>query len=228
MYCRDLRKEKQMRSISYHRLVLAALVMIFIIGAATPGFAFDKERKGFILGFGLGPGFTSYSETRVETGVDDVTKDGGKLSIMSDLKIGYAPSNQLMVYWFSKVNWYGVDTSVEMYFDRDKDAYIPYNDVTLLSGVGGLGVTYFLNPEASSLYLSAGVGLSAMSLPFEGTDTRTGLGIMGSIGYEFSPTWCMEASVIYGDTKRDLTEGNYKEYNGDFLGIGLTINVLGY
>nr|MBN2276278.1 hypothetical protein [candidate division Zixibacteria bacterium] len=217
-----------MRKSMYHRAVLVALVMAFIFGMAAPGFAFDKERKGFILGFGLGPGFTSYSETRVESGQDDVTQDGSKFSFLSNFKIGYAPSNQLMVYWLSNVAWYGIDTSVEMYYDGDKESYLPYNDVTLLSGVGGIGVTYFFRPKAPSIFVTAGAGLSAMSLPFEGTDTRTGLGISGGIGYEFARNWCLEASVIWGDAKRTLEESEYDEYNGDFLGFGLTINVLGY
>ena len=200
----------------YHRLVLTALIAVFILGFAAPGFAFDKVIKGFILGFGLGPGYSSYTETRDSSGTEVKKFDDSKIAFFSDFKIGYAPSNQLMVYWMSKGAWFGVDSSI---VDDDVD------EATILGGVGGLGATYFLNPEAPSLYLSAGVGFSSWSLPFEGTDPWTGLGFAGAIGYEFSPNWTVEASVLWGKPDNELED--YK-HEVDNMAFGLTINVLGY
>jgi len=200
----------------YHKLVLAALIAAFIFGFSAPGFAFDKVRKGFILGFGLGPGYDMYTETRDSSGTEVGKFDESKISLFSDFKIGYAPSNQLMVYWMSKGAWFGVDSTI---IDDEMD------EVSILGGVGGLGATYFFRPEAPSLYISAGVGFSSWSLPFEGSDPWTGLGMAGSIGYEFAPNWTVEASVLWGQPSNETDD--YKK-DVDNMAIGLTINVLGY
>jgi len=204
------------RNSVYHKLVLAALIAVFVFGFAAPGFAFDKVRKGFILGFGLGPGYDMYTETRDSSGTEVKKFDESKISFFSDFKIGYAPSNQLMVYWMSKAAWFGVDSTT---IDDEQE------DVMTLGGVGGLGATYFFNPQAPSFFVSAGVGFASWSLPFEGTDPWVGLGAAGSIGYEFSPNWMIEASVLWG--KPDDETDDYK-HEVDNMAIGLTINVLGY
>ena len=205
-----------MRNSVYHKLVLAALIAVFIIGFTAPGYAFDKVRKGFILGFGLGPGYDTYTETRDSSGTEVGSFDDSKISLFTDFKIGYAPSNQLMVYWMSKGAWFGVDSTI---IDDEVD------EVSILGGVGGLGLTYFLQPEAPSLFITAGVGFSTWSLPFEGTDPYTGLGIAGALGYEFSTNWTLEASVLWGKPKKDL---DMYENSVDNMAFGLTINVLGY
>jgi len=204
------------RNSVYHKLVLAALIGVFIICFAAPGFAFDKQRKGFILGFGLGPGYASYTETKDSSGTEVRSFDESKISFFSDFKIGYAPNNQWMVYWMSKGAWFGVDSSV---VDEEVE------DVMALGGVGGIGVTYFFRPEAKSLYVSAGVGFSSWSLPFEGNDPWTGIGFTGALGYEFSPNWTVEASFLMGKPSDETDE--YK-YDVDNMAFGLTINVLGY
>ena len=205
-----------MKNSVFQTLILTAVMVIFILGLATPGFAFDKSRKGFILGFGLGPGYAKYTETKDSSGTEVRSFDEGKISLFSDFKIGYAPSEKLMVYWMSKGAWFGVDSTV---IDEDKET------VSILGGMGGLGVTYFFSQEVPSFYVSAGVGFSSWSLPFEGTDPWTGIGAAGSIGYEFSRNWMLEASVLYGKPKHDIDVYSYEVKN---IAFGLTINVLGY
>lgn len=205
-----------MRNSVFNRLILAALVAIFILGFASPGFAFDKMRKGFILGFGLGPGYDKFTEARDSSGTEIRSFDEGKVSLFSDFKIGYAPSEKLMVYWMSKGAWFGVDSTI---IDEKKET------VSILGGVGGIGVTYFLSSETPSFFVSGGVGFSSWSLPFEGSDPWTGIGAAGSIGYEFTRNWTLEASVLYGKPKHEIDV--YKD-EAKNMAFGLTINVLGY
>jgi hypothetical protein len=200
-----------------------AALLVFILGfiliMAVNGFAFDKERKGFILGFGLGPGFSSYSQTIDSAGFRIDDESLSKMALFTDFKIGYAPSNQLMIFWLSKVNWFGREDTIQTTTSTRKEA------ITVANGVGGLGITYFFKPEAPSLYATVGGGFSARSEPFRGTDSWLSFGFAGALGWEFQQNWTLELSAIYG--KPTHSAAPY-DYEADFFGVGLSINVLGY
>jgi len=198
---------------------LVVIILCFVLTMAVNGFAFDKERKGFILGFGLGPGFSSYSQSidSVSVGID--SEDLSKVALLTNFKIGYAPTNQIMVYWMSKVNWFGREDTVQTTTSTREET------ITAANGVGGLGITYFFRPKAPSLYLTAGGGFAVRSEPFRGTDSWMSLGLAGAIGWEFKPNWGLELSAIWGEPTHE--DAPY-EYQANFLGVGLSINVLGY
>lgn len=203
-----------MRGFSYYRVALTALVCILVLGIASNASAWDKERRGFILGIGMGPGYSSYTDTRDSSGQEIFSANESKFAFLSDFKIGYAPNNKLMVYWLSKVAWFGKN-----------DSTTDYQDNTIASGVGGLGISYFLKPQAPSLFVTAGAGFSAWSIPFEGTDPWTGIGFAWGLGYEFSTNWNVEANVVLGKPKDEV--GNIKS-SASVFSFGLAFNVIGY
>ena len=98
-----------------------------------------------------------------------------------------------MVYWMSKVSWTGVTDTIWVTDTSFRD-----EDITVVNGFGGLGITYFLSPQSPSLFVSVGVGLSGWAYPFENRDYWSGLGVAGSIGWEFRPTWILEALSACG------------------------------
>jgi hypothetical protein len=73
--------------------------LFFLLFLQTPYVhGWDNKRRGFILGFGLGSGFTSF---------DDHKEDGGKnrqykLPVMIDFKIGYSINDLWQIYWTTK------------------------------------------------------------------------------------------------------------------------------
>ena len=74
-----------------------AILLIFTVlflGSINSVQAFDGERKGFIIGLGVGTGFTSISDW-----------EEYKFGFQTDFKIGFAPSNSLTIYYNSKVSW---------------------------------------------------------------------------------------------------------------------------
>jgi hypothetical protein len=73
-------------------LMMCAFVFVF---CSTTVFAFDDERKGFILGAGVGGGFLSHSFIEGQFTQSDVV-------FLTDFKIGGAPSNILEVYFIAK------------------------------------------------------------------------------------------------------------------------------
>jgi hypothetical protein len=209
-------KEERMSGMLHYKTLLAAIFMLIFLGMAASAFGWDKERKGFILGVGMGPGFSSFSETADSSGTEIFSSDNSKFAFFSDFKMGYAPNNKVMIYWMSKGAWAGTDTSA---IDLEAE------DVTTLAGVGGLGITYFFRPQAPSLFVTTGVGFAAWSLPFKGSDPWTGFGLAGGFGYEFATNWNLEASVLWGKSK---SEGTLVESEVDNLAFGIAINVLGY
>ncbi len=199
---------------------LLFFIVCFVLTMTVDVFAFDKERKGFILGFGLGPGYCDYSQTiDTATGARIDDENLSKMAFFTDFKIGYAPSNQLMIYWLSKVNWFGREDTIQTTTSTRKEA------ITVANGVGGLGITYFFKPEAPSVYITIGGGFSTRSEPFRGTDPWWAYGLAGSVGWEFQTNWSLELSAIWGRPTHDIPEYDYSAY---FTSIGLTINVLGY
>lgn len=192
-------------------LALVALVALSCMAAVAN--AFDGERQGFILGIGAGTGLTSYAQT-ISYGGDSVTSDReNELPIMTDFKVGYAPNDALEIYWMSKVSWFGMENALG-------------DDVTVANGVAGLGITYFLEPGAPSIFLTGGVGYSSWALPFEeGVDAWYGLGVSAGAGYEFMPHWYVEGDIRWGNPS---TEDSGFDISASTLSVSLTLNVIAY
>ncbi|MFH2036951.1 MAG: hypothetical protein ABIJ45_11150 [Candidatus Zixiibacteriota bacterium] len=163
-----------------HKLVLFLTVFVLIFAFTLSANAFDKRRKGFILGIGLGPGYNSRTVTinSNELMDDDVTQmalsdissntivlDTALASTFSDLsveesfskfafttnfKIGYAFSDKFMVYWNNSVSW----------FSNTEDSI--YIDSVVSTDISGADSTYYkyihLNKSKDKKSLAIGVG----------------------------------------------------------------------
>jgi len=92
-----------------HKLLLVALIVCALIGVATDALAWDGQRQGFVLGFGLGPGLSTFTQTIEYMGMSETSDRENKLALNTDFKIGYAPNNLLQIYWMSKVSWFGLE-----------------------------------------------------------------------------------------------------------------------
>ena len=198
-------------------LLLVLLAPVILINA-TNAFAWDGKRKGFVLGVGAGGGLASFKPYAKFS--DNETSDGertSKFAFMSDFKIGYAPSNQVALYWMSKVAWFGY----KLEFEGEV-----FQSYTAANGFGGVGVTYYFQPEGPSPYLTAGLGFSTWDAPFEeNSDGLSSSGIALGAGYEFSKHWSLEGNFSWGSPN----EGNEsREIGFRTLAVRVTVNVLGY
>ena len=156
-------------------------------GSSAP----QPSRKGFLIGFGIGPGLTSYTYGFEQSGGKFVSDRVTKSSFVTDFKIGYAPDDLLQLYWMSKVSWFGD------------------SDVFLLHGVGGLGASYALKATAPSPYISAGIGFSSWQAPLEENfEALTGLGLSAGAGFEFSKHWLFNLDLTWGRPSRDNMSTN--------------------
>jgi len=190
-----------------------ALIACLTLCIATGASAFDGNRKGFILGGGLGLGLTSFTQTVEVYGVSVTSDREDKSAIMTDFKIGFGASDQVLIYWSSKVSWFSIEN-------------VYGNNVTIANGFGGVGVTYYFQPAAPSPYIQGGVGFSTWSLPFEeGTDTWIGGGLSLGGGYEFSRHWSVEGDLVFGKPGDEVY--GIEVYSSTFT-IRVTINAVAY
>ena len=138
--------------------------------------AFDGQRKGFILGGGIGGGYLHYVESY------GFPVSGLKtFAVATNFKIGYAPSNSLEIYYINSVSWFG------------------YSQAAFIIGVTGLGLTKYLNPNGTGFFVSGGIGLSFYQ-PFEAGDEdrpATGFGLLGGIGYDIAKHWSIQGDILY-------------------------------
>lgn len=210
-----------MRVLSSHKTLLAFLILCIILVTTTGTFAWDGERKGFILGLGVGPGIDIHKQKAEVLGfeIPDSGIDESKFSIFTDFKLGYAPSNILQIYYVNKVCWLKGD-----WLDVRGMDFGYYADVMILSGLTGVGVTYYFAPVAPSPFISGGVGL-ATSLPFEsGANSRMGFGFFAGGGYEFAKHWSVEGSFRWGHA----TNTEILDFSTDDITLSVTVNALGY
>lgn len=195
------------------KLLISALLVVMMVGATNAAFAWDGKRKGFILGIGLGPGFTSFNQSLKSGGISITSDRQNELSFMSDFKIGYAPNNLWQIHWMSKISWFGLENAFG-------------DNVTIANGFGGVGATYSFYEGAPSPFLSGGIGFSTWATPFEeGSDTMYGFGIVLGGGYEFSKHWSLGFDLLWGKPSKDEGGG---EFSTNALSLKFTINVLAY
>jgi len=192
---------------------LVSVLVVALLCSATAACAFDGQRQGFILGVGAGAGLTSYTQTLSYGGLSETSDRENAFGVMTDFKIGYAPSDAMEIYWMSKVSWFGMENSLG-------------DNVTIANGVAGLGITYFLQPSAPSAFLTGGIGFSSWAAPFEeDVDPWYGLGVSAGAGYEFAPHWYIEGDVCWGSPS---TEESGLEVSANAVSAKLTLNVIAY
>jgi hypothetical protein len=168
------------------RLQAVLLMCVLVIGLAATD-ATASGRKGFMLGVGLGAGFTWH-----KTELDPMTSDfldlehgaWHEFGIADALRIGYAPTNQIQIYL----------GGTAMFMDVEGESS------QMVSGLSGLGVTYFFDEEAPSLFSVAGVGYSFWLDRTEGVsrdDLSSRPGWLLGLGYELAPHIAVESDVLW-------------------------------
>ncbi len=161
------------------RISLLIYIAISILCSASI-YAFDDERKGFILGGGLGVGYLSNT-----TSPGSLLDTDSRIVFHINFKIGYAPSNTLEIFYHQRISWWG------------------QSGRTYLLGLIGAGFTlYFDNTSETDWFVSGGIGFVPTG---RGRSTDFfGFGLFAGAGYEFSRHWTVEVDLLYS-----TVTGNY-------------------
>ncbi len=184
--------------------VLPVLILSLLVSGTVWGF--DGQRKGFIVGGGLGLGATTYKQKQ-DSFLGSIETDWkNKFGFMTDFKIGYAPTQQLEIFYSDKGSWFDYDGEIA------------------LTGLGAAGVNYYLRPEGPTFYLGGGVGISTfITSPLKSnTDTDLGFGFYVGAGYELVRHFAIQLDFMYGIPQE--SSGGFKN---TFTGFTPRITVIG-
>jgi len=181
--------------------LLIYLVMLILF--SNSNYAFDDERKGFIIGGGLGVGYLSNT-----TSLGSLSETDSRIVFPFNLKIGYAPSNTLEIFYIIKMLWWGQSGS------------------TYSLGLLGAAFTLYLdNASETDWFVSGGIGYASLSKLYLPTGSggsssnETGFGLFGGVGYEFSKHWTIEVDLLYSTVSKDDSDTNS-------FGVLVTVNFL--
>jgi hypothetical protein len=166
--------------------------MLAILLLAASGVDAQKPRKGFVLNLGAGPAFINIKAAG--NGVEGTGES--KIAVGTDFKIGYAPSDQLLIYYSNDAAFFNYDYSVPGF----------EYDVLVISGLSGIGATWFLKPRAPSAYVDATIGIAAwneIDTDDGAVESMTGLGLSVGGGFEFARHWLVDADLIVGRPRDD-------------------------
>ncbi len=196
-------------------LFMAALVFLCFELAS----AFDNHRQGFVFGGGLGFGYVGIRQSMnyQDNSTDKHTFD--ESAFVTRVDIGYASENR----W--SITFANVASILSIKHETSPGASL---DRTIVLGMGGPAVTFFLKPEAPSFYVSAGLGIAyhTDALNLTSSKNSAGFGIGFGAGYEISRHFALDADMLLGYPKKSWGGGEEREDH--FTMVCVLLRWLGY
>ena len=141
----------------------------------------SARRKGFIIGVGAGAGIHRTPTFSVLDRFGRVVSSGGgehELAIVTNFNVGYAPSDQFLLYYSNK-------------------AAFTTDDRVDAVGITGFGITYMLRPTSPTAFVSGtiGVGVAGTFISTSRSESGAGLSIGG--GYEFARHLSLNGDAMF-------------------------------
>jgi hypothetical protein len=188
---------------------------------------FEPHRRGFILNFGMGPGYTHmYSKTGDRVRYDD------EIAIGSDFRIGWAPTDQYQLYYTHKMTLFDLDDlfrKSEELQEENPFAFLilPFLPFAYSHNCAGLGMTYFFKPQAPSVYIDGGFGMTIFpNRQIE--EVQAGGSMFLGGGYEIMPHLTLGCEMMWGFASDDDQYSNEDRTTSNAFSAIVTINFLLY
>jgi len=169
------------------RSVIAAVVLFLAVGSAS---AFDGQRKGFMLGGGIG--FAPVASWDGEPVPVLFTEyDESKVAFAANVIIGYGWDEFNLIAFEGNITSYNSDLA---------------NDLTLTQGFGGVAWYHYFGPKGRSFFTTTGLGVYTFKGELEIEDFKVegeadpGFGWLVGAGYEFASHWQIGAYLSMGKT----------------------------
>ncbi len=211
-------------------MILKAVLKMFIIfiallhafGIST----FAGQRKGLIAGFSVGIGAT-YREAKNDWYAVHNTRFTFTLI---DAKLGIAPTNQVQFFLTLKMA-----SIIEEPSEEGLEFLLiltPFYWIVHSQTLAGAGFSYYLNPEAPSLFFEGGFGKSGCYVKYDihkslspSRDHVDSNGIYIGMGYEFKKHISVMLNVM---GLHALENNRYTKNRYDIVSLMLTLNFLAY
>ncbi len=155
-------------------------ITLLLIFCAT-SFAFDGQRKGFVLGGGLG--YTPTAEFSVDGFSGTLSNSGVGLNLLA----GYAWDEFNMIVYEGNVSGYSI------------------NSVDITQGFNGASWYHYFGNSDKSFFSVIGLGFYVFSV--DEYDADPGGGVLLGGGYEFSKHWQVAAYFSSGKTSENTFLG---------------------
>lgn len=185
------------------------LILGFLLGSSSPAAAWDRERKGFILGIEGGPGAVLIIEDI--PGFFGPRPRASKFALAANMQIGYAPTNQIELYIMGNSSW----------FSRQ--------GTFTLNQLSGLGMTYYPKqgflPAVPSPFVTFGIGRVDLKPFGSGLSHRSGLGITFGGGYEFKNRVRLHGTFTWSNPSEKINAIQHRTFPWT---ISTMVGILGY
>ena len=180
-------------------VIIFCFLVLYPLGSIH---AFDGRHEGFFFGIGVEPGIL-FDRTVYSDGDSYLY---GNPAFTLNYKIGYGPSEQLLIYFTGRSALNGL-----LHYDFDESSF--YNTSDIFSD-GTIGIGFMLFPEPSGkFYLSGNFGV-ATSLYLNEPDIEDlliGAGMSGGIGYKISRNWAINVMLDYRKFSEE-SQGDFWDY----------------
>ncbi len=191
--------------------IFKCLLTVVILFSASSAMAFDDDRDGFFMGFGIGVHSLNNDYFFYDSKMQTDSKNG----LATSFKIGYGFTEQVALYYIRNASWFN---------DSYSEGYST-SDTLYTIGMGGLGITYYFSSSAPSAYLMLASGVGDISAPLESNATSdTGCANLFGVGYEFSKHVTSELTLL----KADIESSYDSRLRLESTSLQLTINYVFY
>ncbi|MCP4566939.1 MAG: porin family protein [FCB group bacterium] len=178
------------------------LLVISILILSSAALGFDGNRKGFVLGGGLG--FSPASNWKTELVPDlELEFEETKAGIGVNLLLGYA---------FDEYNMLVVEGNVAGYETG-------FDDLTATQGFGGVAWYHYFGAKGATFFTTVGMGSYNFELKLKKDNIEVsgsndpGFGMLFGVGYEFSRHFQAGAYFSFGKTEAGPVEFDHAHIN---------------
>jgi len=189
--------------------IITPLIIFSLVIFSPLSFAFDDDRKGFLIGLGLGFQKTNIDATNANTPNDSET------GLATSFKVGGGITEQFSLYYVRSASWFNAP-----YSEGSNTSDIYYS-----SGLSGLGASYYFQKNTPSGYITGAFGIGDFAAPLEDDiDADTGSAFMVGGGYEIDKH--IQLEITYLRTSIDSKTFNESDFKTSSL--QLSLNYLWY
>lgn len=170
------------------------LLLVTFLLIACSAMAFNGERRGFVLGGGLG--FAPMASWSYDYGPANF--DDSKAGVAAHLVIGHAWDDFNMIVYEGNVAGYSTE--------------VVWDDQTVSQGFNGASWYHYFRPAGRSAFTAVGLGLYVFDVEdYDANDP--GFGMLLGGGYEFARHWQVGGYFSFGQTSSDGADINHSHFS---------------